>query len=205
MIIKDNCDVIIRAPFGTSEEYISNVVNKKRVWIESKLEKFKNRHKLNDDEVMFLGEVYKKVVIEQEFLKREFVCIDKDRLLINVKNKENELKVLEKFFREQCKTYIKEIVKEYISITGLVPKEIKIKEQKTKWGCCTYDNRIFINWKLIMARKSAIKYVIVHEMCHILEKNHSKNFWNKVNEFFPNYKIEDIYLKENGYLMKLKN
>lgn len=152
---------------------------------------------------MFLGEVYKKVLIEQKFLKKEFVYIDNKRLLINVKDKENENKVLEKFFRNECKRYVEEIVKKYSLITGLVPKEIKIKEQKTKWGCCTFDNRIFINWRLVMARKSAMEYVLVHEMCHMIEKNHSKDFWKKVEEFFPGYKVEDKYLKEEGYLMKL--
>ena len=53
-----------------------------------------------------------------------------------------------------------------------------------------------------MASESAIEYVIVHEMCHMVHKNHSKEFWNLVQKICPNYKEEDLYLKEKGYLMK---
>lgn len=54
-----------------------------------------------------------------------------------------------------------------------------------------------------MAREKAIQYVVVHEMCHMIQKNHSKAFWQEVEKVMPGYKIEDLYLKDKGCLMKI--
>lgn len=203
ILINENGEVIVRAPIGVSIDYIDKIIEKKRRWIEEKVSMFKEREQLKEDEVMYLGKVCKIKVIEQKFLKKNFVYFKNDTFILNVSNSSEVEKTLEKWFREECYRKVKELMEKYIGYFRLHPKEVKIKQQKRKWGCCTYDNRIFFNWHIIMARESAIEYVIVHEMCHMIHKNHSKKFWNLVEKVFTNYKEEHLYLKENGYLMKI--
>lgn len=203
IIINENGQVIVRAPLGVGEDTINQVIAKKERWIEEKLSMFKERPKLNEDEVMYLGKVCKVKVMEQKFLKKDFVYFEGDRFLVNVSQRSKFEKTLEIWFRERCLEKVLEYVKIHKDNFPVVPREIKVKEQKRKWGCCTYDNRIFFNWRLVMAREKAIQYVVVHEMCHMIQKNHSKAFWQEVEKVMPGYKIEDLYLKDKGCLMKI--
>ena len=59
------------------------------------------------------------------------------------------------------------------------------------------------NWKLVMAGEESLEYVVVHEMCHMIHKNHSKEFWNLVGEIIPTYKVGSEWLKNKGYLLYL--
>jgi len=65
--------------------------------------------------------------------------------------------------------------------------KILIRRQKTRWGSCSESGVISINYKLMMLRKESIDYVIIHELCHLIELNHSKKFWNLVKDILPDY------------------
>lgn len=203
ILINENGEVIVRAPIGVSIDNIDKIIDKKRRWIEEKVGMFKEREQLKENEIMYLGKVCKIKVLEQRFLKRDFVYFDGSTFVLNVSDSLKVENTLEKWLREECYKKVKEIEGRYVGHFPKAPLEIRIKEQKRKWGCCTYDNRMFFNWHLIMARESAIEYVVVHEMCHMIHKNHSKEFWSLVKSIFPNYKEEHLYLKEKGYLMKI--
>ena len=77
--------------------------------------------------------------------------------------------------------------------------EIKIANSKTKWGSCSSKLVLRFNWRLIFAPLEILNYVIIHEMCHLVEMNHSKSFWNLVAKFYPEYKSARLWLKENGH------
>ncbi|MCA9495971.1 MAG: DUF45 domain-containing protein [Nanoarchaeota archaeon] len=73
----------------------------------------------------------------------------------------------------------------------------ELKNLNSKWGHCTYDNRVMLNLKLLNAPKDVLDYVIMHELAHIRYKNHSALFWHEVSRFCPNYRRVRKYLKEN--------
>ncbi len=75
--------------------------------------------------------------------------------------------------------------------------DVSIKVLNSKWGHCTHKNDIFINLRLLNAPKEVLNYVICHELSHVIEKNHSKSFWDLVSLHCPNYKELRKYLKEN--------
>ena len=81
---------------------------------------------------------------------------------------------------------------------NLNPEIVKVKEQKKRWGSCTSAKNIYINSRIAMANLEAIDYIIVHEFCHLVHMNHSKDFYNLVKEIIPNYKDSEKWLKENG-------
>ena len=82
---------------------------------------------------------------------------------------------------------------------NLNPEIVKVKEQKKRWGSCTSAKKIYINSRIAMANLESIDYIIVHEFCHLIHMNHSKDFYNLVKEIIPNYKDSEKWLKENGY------
>jgi predicted metal-dependent hydrolase len=81
---------------------------------------------------------------------------------------------------------------------NLHPREIRIKQMKSRWGSCGPRNDINLNWTLAFAPASALKYVVVHELSHIRHRNHSADFWALVSELMPEWRAERQWLKSQG-------
>lgn len=92
------------------------------------------------------------------------------------------------YTKEQFKQIVTSNAKELIKETGLIPNKITIKEIKYAWGSCSSKKNITINLELIKYSQKAIRYVILHELCHIKHMNHSKEFWELVEKYMPEYK-----------------
>jgi predicted metal-dependent hydrolase len=81
---------------------------------------------------------------------------------------------------------------------GLAPRGIRVKRMKTRWGSCGPRGDININWLLALAPEPVLEYVVVHELCHIRERNHSPAFWSLVAQHLPGYAEERRWLKSHG-------
>ena len=81
----------------------------------------------------------------------------------------------------------------------LAPNKISFRSQKTRWGSCSSRGVITLNWRLIGAPDSVSDYVIIHELAHLKYQDHSKRFWNLVEEFCPDFKADKKWLRENQY------
>lgn len=86
----------------------------------------------------------------------------------------------------------------YADIIGVKYGHISIRCQKTLWGSCSYEHNLNFNCLLMLVPEPVLDYVIVHELCHILELNHSERFWNHVASVLPDYKKRRNWLKTNG-------
>lgn len=105
---------------------------------------------------------------------------------------------LEKRYREAAKTYIGKRVDYYADLLNVSYENITIREQKTRWGSCSSKGTLSFHWKLILAPPKVLDYVVVHEVCHLIHMNHSKDFWMEVEKLMPDYKIHRLWLKKNG-------
>lgn len=92
------------------------------------------------------------------------------------------------YTEEQFKQIVEKNVNELIKTTGLIPNQIRIRNIKYAWGTCSPNKNITINYNLIKHSEQAIRYVILHELCHLKHMNHSKEFWNLVSTYMPEYK-----------------
>ena len=92
------------------------------------------------------------------------------------------------YTNEQFKEIVQNNANDLISLTGLIPNKITLKQIKYAWGTCSSKKNITINIELIKYSENAIRYVILHELCHLKYMNHSKNFWNLVEKYMPDYK-----------------
>lgn len=99
------------------------------------------------------------------------------------KQKKKEL-----YTKEELKKIIEKNANELIKETGLKPNKITIKQIKYAWGSCSSKKNITLNLELIKYSQQAIRYVILHELCHLKYMNHSKDFWNLVEKYMPDYK-----------------
>ena len=100
--------------------------------------------------------------------------------------------------KEKAQEYIPERVEYFAKIIGVTYGKITVRCQKTRWGSCNSKGNLNFNCLLMLTPSSVIDYVIVHELCHRLEMNHSARFWNSVGRIMPDYKKNYNWLKENG-------
>ena len=138
-----------------------------------------------------------------------YILISEDNLIINTNNNEKDFikEELKKWYKIQSeKTVINRLEvlkKESAIMNNLSPSLIKIKEQKKRWGSCTSNKIIYINSRISMAPIDVIDYILVHEFCHLVHMNHSKDFYNLVGEILPKFRENERWLKENSYKLSL--
>lgn len=110
---------------------------------------------------------------------------------------------LERRYRQAAKEYIPRRADYFAQRIGVSYERIRIAEQKTRWGSCSSRGTLSFNWKLMLAPPKVLDYVVVHELCHLIEMNHSPRFWKLVEEIIPDYKEYRKWLKENGNTLQL--
>jgi hypothetical protein len=89
-------------------------------------------------------------------------------------------------------------------VSGLVPRAIRVKRMKTRWGSCGPANDINLNWVLAFAPPTVLEYVVVHEICHIRHRNHSRDYWALVSQHLPGWPCERAWLKRHGGALLLR-
>jgi len=110
---------------------------------------------------------------------------------------------LKKFYKKETERIVRGLVEIYNENNKFKIKNIRIKNQKTRWGSCSSIGNLNFNWKLSMAPYEVIEYVVIHELCHRIQMNHSNLFWNEVKKLCPNYKKHSNWLKENHFRLNL--
>jgi predicted metal-dependent hydrolase len=104
---------------------------------------------------------------------------------------------LEVYLKKKAGEIILFKVQDFAASTGNLPKKVSIRSQKSRWGSCSSRGTLSFNWRLMMVPPEVLDYVILHELTHLREPNHSKRFWEKLASLDPEYKIHRHWLKEN--------
>jgi len=204
--ITNKASLIVRAPIFISSKYIKKLVEKKSGWIEKKqkdiLEKsknFKEKEFIDGEYFLYLGHKYK-----LKFVSHQEKNIIFDKKFYIPKNRQNNTKdIFENWYKKKALEKITQRIKFFSKYNNFAYKKIKLSNANTRWGTCGKNNNLIFSWKLIMAPLKVIDYVVVHELAHLIHKNHSPNFWKEVKLILPNYKKERAWLKNNGYLLKI--
>ncbi len=111
------------------------------------------------------------------------------------------LKVAEVWLRQQARPVIEKRVDAWAATLHVSPRRITIRDQRTRWGSCSSSGTLSFNWRLIMPPLEIMDYVIVHELAHMLEANHSRQFWSIVARYCPDHKKHRIWLRRNASLL----
>jgi len=198
--------LIVRAPLHLDEEKIRKVVIKHKKWIEEKKKeierkdpKFSKKEFVNGEGFLYLGKYYKLYIVKNQSQPLRF----ENGFYLSESALSKAKEIFIEWYKKQAFEKISERVSFYASVGGFKYKKINITSAMKRWGSCSPDNSLNFSWRLIMAPLPVIDYVVVHELAHTLEKNHSKNFWSIVKMLMPNYKKQETWLKENGHLLRL--
>ena len=110
---------------------------------------------------------------------------------------------LKSWLRQQATRAIHEALELHTIGMGLHPNKVSLRDQKTKWGACTSRGTVTFNWRLVMAPPEVLEYVVIHELAHLQELNHSSRFWDIVESHCPQHKVHKKWLRENGRFLVL--
>jgi hypothetical protein len=110
---------------------------------------------------------------------------------------------LVKWYRRQAQQYIMPRVAYWADEMGLTFNKIFIKDQDSRWGSCSSLKNLNFNWRIIMAPDGVIDYLLIHELAHLREMNHSAAFWQLVGRYDPDYRLHRQWLKDNGQALFL--
>jgi len=141
--------------------------------------------------------------------KEEWIRTNQRKML----KKASEFGTIEKLSEEEIKDLKKKakkiilpLVEDYSEIMGVIYNRVAFRTQKTRWGSCSKEGNLNFNCLLALCPEPVIRYVVVHELSHRVHMNHSKAFWQLVEEFMPDYKEHRKWLRENGeFLIKRLN
>lgn len=195
--VKRDGSVCVLAPSRATNEAIEQFLLSKKGWLINATEKVRRRIKIKPSIadgtcVQFMGRLIKVSKLDQSSL--ESYRLEQNQLLL----KQVDGSAFENALKHIFNIYINERILYFTTLLSVKPNKIVIKAQKSRWGSCNSKGELAFNWRLVFASEDVIDYVIVHELCHMIHMNHSKQFWETVKSVIPDYKIRRDWLKAEG-------
>lgn len=208
--IKKDGIINVIAPNGLDKTFIVDKVKNKSDWIIKKLDEIEvlnnNRYIRSyesGDIFLYLGNEYILEVLVDKSTIGTSVSLEDNKLIVksNSNNKDVIQRALKNWYTDETLDIVKERINYYNPFFEDTVTSIKIKDQKSRWASCTYKNEILFNLRCSMMPIQIIDYIVVHEMCHMEHRNHSKDFYLAVERILPDYKQRVKWLKNNGIRM----
>lgn len=193
--------VVVRAPEGIDANEVCTAVAAKKLWIYEKLrhpQKYgthtSKKEFVSGETVPYLGRNYRLEVKKGKDEHIRFV----GKFIVIGATPGRASNLFTKWYREKAKEHITDRVARHARNLGVQFNAVHISELKYRWGSCTPKNNLNFNWKLIKAPVFVMDYVIVHELAHLLEDNHTARFWSIVKTQVPMYLKAKKWLRDHG-------
>lgn len=202
--VETGLEVVVPRKFNLKD--LDDILRKKQKWILDKLgygasadENGPLSRPQGGGRVLYCGREYE-VEARVKPGSAPKVAVGENKLVVTVPvEAEGSVRlVLEHWFRHRAREMITKRLREISEQLNLSYNRVFIKDQKTRWGSCSQKRNLNFNWRLAMAPPQVQDYVIVHELMHLMEPNHSKRFWALVEEVCPDYKAHRAWLRKNG-------
>lgn len=204
MQIGDDSAITIYAPYFTPAAEINRFVLEKQNWITRAIQRQSRLLDLPQEKAYetgenfyYLGQTYP---LETFFEPMENIGVlfRNNRFFLNCPEDRDMRKYyLVSWYKKKARQYLKERVGFFESMLKLTSGGVRITSAERRWGSCSEGNRLAFSFRLIMAPPGVIDYVVVHELMHIREKNHSSKFWNLVLNVIPDYRVHRLWLRDH--------
>lgn len=204
--------VYVTAPAQTTTEKIKEIVYQKATWIRAQLFHFNEmideshqRSFLSGEKLPYLGRQYRLKVFKNEnvlqpifkFQQGTFIAM----LPLQITEEQHRavlLPLYEQWIKEKGKAFVRNRINRFTLKLQQEPTNIKIKDQQQRWGSCTANGQVLINWRILLAPVSIIDYVLAHELAHLKYMDHSKAFWDTLGMLIADYEERKEWLRVNG-------
>lgn len=196
--------VEIRVPKNLSVDRIRKIITKRGAWIATRLKAASKRAPIKSKEYVsgesfpYLGRNYRLKVVagDEPVVKLKGGYLEAKVAVGDAFRQETIRNLLVCWYKQHALTRLEAKAERFAKVIGVNPKSVKVAEFKSRWGSCSAAGDITYNWRIILAPHRVVDYVVVHELCHLLEHNHSNNYWKHVGRHAPNHQASRDWLKQ---------
>ena len=203
--VREESGLTVVIPKSYKPDRLPSLLKEKGRWILDKLAKYGQVQGVSAQRVLKSGDIVTyfgrdlEVVIRHNHGDTDSVKLEQNRLMVSLRLSANSRLnlVLEQWYRVQAAKLMNKTADMLSAKLGITYNRLTIRGQKSRWGSCSSKGNLSFNWKLIMAPEPVINYVIIHELAHLKEMNHTKRFWELVTEHCPRWREHKKWLKNH--------
>ncbi len=202
LVINRQGELVVRAPKRVPQSYIEKLVFQKQNWITKNIAKRKKRQPVSKEFkygelFLFLGKAYS---LSRSKIKRK-PYLTENHLVVFESAKIKP--AISEWYKKQAKTILTERAGHLSMLMGLKFNRLTVRSSQTRWGSCSSLGNINFSYRLIMAPEEIVDYVVVHELAHLVHKNHSARFWQLVDAHYPKSKEARRWLRTEGHTLTI--
>ncbi len=204
LVVERDGTLTVRAPLRMAESEVRRFVEAKSDWIKRKQAEAAKEavvpHRFVDGEAFpFLGKAIPLRLVPDP---APALVMDGECFRLSRSRQPDARALLVAWYRAQARKIIAERLKHLACSHNVKPTGLRISSARTRWGSCSRKGTLSFTWRLVMAPPEVVDYVIVHELAHLREMNHSRAFWELVGAMLPDYKQRRAWLKKNSALLQ---
>ena len=204
--LSNSGDLSVVLPTGMSAKFAHNFIKDKTVWVEKNLQKvplsvIKKAPEILDLKLLSESWTIEYVVADNEHLR----LIEMSELNLRISGDAEQIcntelvnQSINHWCKKKAKKAFNQMLEKIAELHGFHYQRLSIRSQKTRWGSCSNKKNINLNAKLLFMPEEIVNYVMIHELCHTIEMNHSKRFWSLEQDCDPDYKNNRKQLKRLG-------
>jgi predicted metal-dependent hydrolase len=171
-------------------------------WVLDKQRSYEAHRKRAPDRIFEAGERFPVFGMDRELVvesrQDHALTANSIRLRQSSVSQSSLKRVLRNFYREQARAHFTDRLESYAERLDVEYAQLKLRNQRTRWGSCSTGGTISLNWRLVMAPEEIIDYLIVHELAHLTEHHHGAEFWALIEEYVPDYERRAAWLERNS-------
>ena len=206
--VRPDATLVVRVPSRTPLWYVERTLERKASWVQEKLAEARDRLPLLPRHDFLTGERFPYLGRDWPFTVTAFqatpLTFDETAgFSLDVSAFDRSEALFESWYRARARAVITARVAHYAGVMGVHPSHVRITGAERRWGSCGAGGTISFAWRLVMAPPEIIDYVVVHELAHLREMNHSVRFWAVVAAAMPDYEVRRRWLRDNGGLLSM--
>ena len=209
LCIEKDGTVLIRVPWRTPTAEIERFFVGRKAWIRKKLaerslepQEHGPKAFVAGETFLYLGGSYPLEIVQNGSSDLPFRFVD-ERFLLREDHRASARELFVNWYKREAESIIRRRLKAYGDTMEISPRRERISSARYRWGGCSSKDVLSFSWRLVMAPMGVVDYVVVHELAHVREKNHSPRFWRLVETTLPDYSARRDWLKKHGDVLTL--
>ena len=207
IVIERNGDVVVRPSKHLTPENVDAVVEMKRLWIYRSLAEWRDlnaaavaREWVNGETFLYLGRSYRLLIVDtaEIDLKLQDGRFMLSRSVVEREGVSGARQAFEAYYSDKGLERLRSRVRYFAPKVGVEVASIEVKDIGFKWARCGTSGKLAFHWKCMMAPARIFDYLVVHELCHLIHRNHSAAYWNEVDKVMPDYRERKDWLRKYG-------